>query len=309
MWGGMPAWKRGFRRPGHPFFGGAPLLIAHRGGAELAPENTMAAFRQAVDEWDADILEMDVRLTSDGRVVVIHDETVDRTTDGRGPIRNIPWAKARRLDAAYHFRDLNGKHSMRGEGVRLPLFAEVLEAFPQMRIIVEPKAAGAAAPLVRDIRAAGAEERVLVGAQFEATRAGAHGYEGPWGATRKQATRFWILHHVGLAGRCYTPAADGFQLPEWSGRFHAVTPRLIRAAHAVNMPVYVWTVNDPHDMRRLLGWGADGIMTDRPDILAEVLEEVAERPSPPARRPGGEGSRPGVPPGPRTPAHSPAAVP
>lgn len=281
-------------RPGHPFFGGAPLLIAHRGGAEVAPENTMAAFRQAVDEWDADVLEMDVRLTSDGRLVVIHDETVDRTTDGQGPVRDMPWEKARELDAAYRFRDLSGKRPLRGRGVRMPLFAEVLDAFPHTRIIVEPKAAGAAAPLIREIRAAAAEERVLVGAEFEASRAGAHGYGGPWGATRKQATRFWILHRLGLAGRCCTPAADGFQLPEWSGRLHAVTPRLIRAAHAVNMPVHVWTVDDPQDMRRLLAWGADGIMTDRPDLLAGVLEEVAERP---ARRahgaPGGPRPDPG----------------
>lgn len=269
--------RAGRPRPGHPFFGGAPLLIAHRGGAKLAPENTMVAFRQAVGQWDADMLEMDVRLTADGRLVVIHDETVDRTTDGKGPIRGMTWDEARSLDAAYRFRDLNGEHSLRGRGVRLPLFSEVLEEFPHMRIIVEPKAAEAAAPLVRDIRAAEAEHRVLVGTEFEKTRVGARGYMGPWGASRRQARCFWILHHFGLAGRCYTPAADGFQLPEWSGRFHAVTPRLIRAAHAANMPVHVWTVDDPRDMRRLLEWGADGIMTDRPDVLAGVLEE-ARRP-------------------------------
>lgn len=267
-------------RPGHPFFGGAPLLIAHRGGAGLGPENTMSAFLQAVDEWDADMLEMDVRLTRDGHVVVIHDETVDRTTDGHGPIRAMTWNEARSLDAAYRFRDPDGEYPLRGAGVRLPLFAEVLDAFPHMRMIVEPKAAEAAAPLVREIRAARAEERVLVGAESEATRVGAQGYRGPWGASRKQATRFWILHHLGLASRCYVPAADGFQLPERSGRFRAVTPRLIGAAHAANMPVYVWTVDDAPDMRRLLEWGADGIMTDRPDILAGVLADVTGRPAP-----------------------------
>ncbi|MYE15271.1 MAG: glycerophosphodiester phosphodiesterase, partial [Gemmatimonadetes bacterium] len=162
-------------RPGHPFFGGAPLLIAHRGGAKLAPENTMPAFRQAVDDWDADMLEMDVRPTRDGRVVVIHDETVDRTTNGHGPIAGMTWDEVRSLDAAYRFRDPDGEHSLRGTGVGLPLFAEVLEAFPDMRIIVEPKTAEAAGPLVREIRAARAEERVLVGAEFEATRGGARG--------------------------------------------------------------------------------------------------------------------------------------
>ena len=172
-------------RPGHPFFGGAPLLIAHRGGARLAPENTMVAFRQAVDEWDADVLEMDVRLTTDGRVVVIHDEMVDRTTNGKGPIRAMTWEAAAELDAGYDFRDLDGKHSLRGKGVRLPLFAEVIDAFPHTRIIVEPKTAEAAAPLDREIRAAQAEHRVLIGAEFEATRVGGAWLPGSLGGLQK----------------------------------------------------------------------------------------------------------------------------
>ncbi len=273
-------------RPGHPFFGGAPLLIAHRGGGALAPENTMAAFARAVSDWDADILEMDVRLTADGRVVVIHDETVDRTTNRTGPIRDMTWRQARELDAGYRFRDPEGRHSQRGTGVRIPLFAEVLAAFPDMRVIVEPKAAEAAEPLVREIRAGNAEHRVLIGAEFEATRTGARGYGGPWGASRRHATWFWCLHKLRLAGRWYVPDADGFQLPEWSGRIHVVTPSLIRAAHAANIPVHVWTVNDPADMRRLLQWGADGIMTDRPDLLAEVLTDSAGRPPAPSHTPG-----------------------
>lgn len=268
-------------RPGHAFFAGAPQLIAHRGGAGLAPENTMAAFRSAVEAWDADILEMDVRATADGHLVVIHDETVDRTTDGTGLLSEMTWADARRLDAGFRFRDPEGRRSFRGRGVRLPLFEEVLDAFRDVRVVVEPKAAEAAAPLVRAIRAADAEERVLIGAVFEATRADARGYTGPWGASREQVTRFWLLSHIGLAGRWYAPAADGFQLPERSGRVRVVTPRLLRAARAANMPVYVWTVNDPADMRRLLRWGADGIMTDRPDLLAGVLAEFAGRPAPP----------------------------
>ena len=268
-------------RPGHPFFAGAPQLIAHRGGAGLAPENTIAAFRCAVDEWDADMLEMDVRLTADGRVVVIHDETVDRTTDGTGRIRDMTWAQARELDAGFRFPGANGAAPFRDRGVRLPLFEEVLEAFPEMRIVVEPKAAETAGPLFRLIRAAGAERRVLVGAEFENTRVGARGYPGPWGASRRQVVPFWVLHRFGPAGRWYAPGADGFQLPERSGRVRVVTPGLLRAARAANMPVYVWTVDDPADMRRLLEWGADGIMTDRPDLLAGVLAEVAGRPSPP----------------------------
>ncbi len=273
-------------RPGHPFFGGAPLLIAHRGGAALAPENTMAAFDLAVNGWDADILEMDVRLTADGRLAVIHDETVDRTTGGTGPIRGMTWPQARELDAGYRFRNTGGQHACRGTGVRIPLFEEVLASFPDTRIIVEPKAAEAAGPLVAAIRAHNAENRVLIGAEHETTRAGARGYSGPWGASRRHATWFWSLHRLRLAGRWYVPPVDGFQLPETSGRIRVVTPSFIRAAHAANIPVHIWTVDDPADMRRLMGWGADGIMTDRPDLLAEVLTEVAGRPPAPAQSTG-----------------------
>ena len=209
----------GRARPGHPFFAGLPLLIAHRGGAGLAPENTMAAFRCAVDDWDADILELDVRLTADGQLVVLHDETVDRTTDGTGPIRAMTWAAARRLDAGHRFRDLGGEPSFRGAGVRIPLFADVLASFPAVRIIVEPKAAEAATPLVRAIRAAKAEDRVLIGAEFEATRAGAKGYLGPWGASRRQMTWFWALHR----GRDRGP-------PVGSGRRRVPAARAVRTA-------------------------------------------------------------------------------
>ena len=271
-------------RPGHAFLGGAPLLMAHRGGSRLAPENTMAAFRHALDDWDADVLEMDVRLTADGRLVVIHDDTVDRTTDGAGPIRRMTWEEACDLDAGFRFRDLNGGCSFRGRGVRIPLFDEVLDTFPHTRIIVEPKAAEAARPLVDAIRFRGAEHRVLIGAMFESTRTGARGYAGPWAASRTQVRRFWILHRVPVIGRWYVPRADAFQIPEWSGRLRVVTPALVRAAHAANIAVHVWTVDDPDDMRRLLDWGVDGIQTDRPDLLADVLTDVAGRPPAPARR-------------------------
>ncbi|MXW17557.1 MAG: glycerophosphodiester phosphodiesterase [Gemmatimonadetes bacterium] len=270
-------------RPGHPFLGGAPVLAAHRGGAALAPENTMTAFRRAVGDWDADMLEMDVRLTADGRVVVLHDATVDRTTDGSGPVRDMPWDAVRQLDAGYRFRDPAGEFPYRSRGVRIPLFDEVLDEMPKMRIMVEPKVAEAAGPLVEVIRVRGAEHRVLIGAEFERTRDGARGYGGPMGASRNQVLTFWLLHRVPGIGRWYVPAIDAFQVPERSGRYRVVTPAFVRAAHRANIPVHVWTVDDPADMRRLLEWGVDGIQTDRPDLLADLLTEVSGRPPAPAR--------------------------
>jgi glycerophosphoryl diester phosphodiesterase len=262
-------------RPGHPFLAGAPLLVAHRGGARLAPENTLVAFQRAVELWQADVLETDVHLSADGEVVVIHDPTVDRTTDGTGRVRELPWAALRELDAGHRFRAPDGSTPFRGAGVRLPRIDELLESFPGMRINVECKAAEAAGPLARAIARHGAEARVLIAAFKERTRAGARGYRGPWGASSRQVAAVRFLR----ARRA--PRADILQVPErWRG-VQVVTPRFVASAHRLNLPVQVWTVDDPADMRRLFAWGVDGIQSDRPDLLARVLVEVARRPAPP----------------------------
>ncbi len=265
---------------------GAPLLVAHRGGSRLAPENTVASFRTARDVWEADMLEMDVHLTRDGEVVVIHDPTVDRTTDGTGAVASLTMAELARLDAGYRFLDLEGRPTFRGRGVRIPRFEELLTEFPDSRLNVEVKVAEAAAPLAAVIRRHGAEERVLVAAELERRRAGARGYGGPWGASRYQAMILWLTHRI-PGSSLYTPAADILQIPEWWKGMRVVTPSLVRAAHRRNLPVQVWTVDDPDDMRRLLSWGVDGIQTDRPDLLARVLLEEVGRPAPPGLRQGG----------------------
>jgi len=247
--------------------------MAHRGGAALAPENTMEAFRMAVECWRCDVLELDVRATRDGRVVVLHDQTVDRTTNGSGAIEDLTWAEVRQLDAGFRFHDLDGRHSARGKGVRIPLFDEVLEAFPGMRLNVEAKAADAASALVEAIARHGAEPRTLVAAEAEASRHDARGYRGPWGASGEQLRRFSVAMRLPIVGRCYTPRVDVFQVPDvWKGK-PVVTPRLMRAAHARNIPVHVWTVDDPVRMHALLDLGVDGIQTDRPDLLDGVFKE------------------------------------
>lgn len=267
-------------RPGRTYLAGAPLLVAHRGGSRLAPENTLEAFRDAVERWEADMLEMDVRLTRDGQVVVIHDDSVDRTTEGSGPVHSFTLDELHRLDAGYRFVDAGGKASFRGRGVKIPLFEDVLVAFPRVRMNVEAKELGVAAPMVEIVRRHGAEARVLVAAEHERCRDAVRGYPGPWGASRTQVFWFWALHRV-PGGGPYMPTADILQVPEtWKG-LRIVTPAFVRAAHARNLPVQVWTVDDPADMRRLLAMGVDGIQSDRPDLLARVLVEEAGRPAPP----------------------------
>jgi glycerophosphoryl diester phosphodiesterase len=274
-------------RPGHPYMAGAPLLIAHRGGAGLAPENTMAAFEAAVDLWGADMLEMDVHRSADGRIVVIHDPTVDRTSSGSGAVADLSWDEIREFDAGHHFVDPAGEHSFRGTGVRFSLFEEVLERFPRTRINVEAKARGATGALVELIRRHGATHRVLGAATEEEARGIHHGYEGPSSASRRQLRTAHTLLRLGL-GRFHVPDTDALQLPDvWQGR-RIVTPSLVAWAHERNLPLHVWTIDEEEDMHRLLTWGVDGIQTDRPDRLARILHERTGRPIPPGFRRSGE---------------------
>lgn len=233
----------------------------------------MAAFRPAVETWRSDVLELDVRATRDDRVVVIHDATVDRTTDGTGALADLTWDEASQLDAGYHFRDLDGQFSARGTGVRLPLFEEVLTAFPRTRINAEAKSADVFPSLLEIIRRHSAEERTLIAAERESNRRAARSYSGPWGASGEQLRRFWIAHRIPLIGRFYTPSADVFQVPaRWQGRT-VVTEAFVESAHARNIPVHVWTVDEASEMHELLDLGVDGIQTDRPDVLDSVFRE------------------------------------
>jgi glycerophosphoryl diester phosphodiesterase len=270
-------------RPGKAYLAGSPLLIAHRGGAKLAPENTLEAFSSAIEDWGADMLELDVRTTRDNELVVIHDETVDRTCDGSGKVRDLPWTEIAAMDAGFHFIDPHGRRSFRGRGVRIPRFEEVLEALPATRLNVEAKDRWSAEALVRIIRRHAAEQRVLVAAEWEGNRRRVRAYSGPWGASRRHIAVFLLLVHTPL-GPLFTPGCDVLQVPENHKGLRILTRKFIREAHKRNLPIHVWTVDDPDDMRRLLEWGVDGIQSDRPDLLAGVLTEHAGRPVAPCLR-------------------------
>ena len=137
-------------RPGRPYLAGAPMLVAHRGGSLIAPENTLVAFRSAVETWWADMLEMDAHLTRDGQVVVIHDPTVDRTTDGTGRVADLTLREIQALDAGYRFLDGAGAYPFRGKGAVVPTLEEVLVAFPNVWVNVECKCPEVARPVAAD---------------------------------------------------------------------------------------------------------------------------------------------------------------
>ena len=253
-----------------------PLNFAHRGASARAPENTLEAFRLAM-EAGAGGLELDVHLTRDGEVVVIHDATVDRTTDGSGAVAGMSLDELRGLDAGYRFSPDGGiTHPYRGRGLRVPTLAEVYEEFPAASVnidIKEPQP-GAEEAVLRAVRNAGAEERSLVVSDEHAVVRRFRKISGvhiSTGASRPEIAAFFILSRLRLE-RLVHPAYDALQVPVEHGGITLVTPRFVEAAHSRGARVDVWTINDPGEMRCLLDLGVDVIMTDRPETLASILE-------------------------------------
>lgn len=274
----------------HPFLRDPPHFIAHRGGAGLAPENTLTAFRSAADDWRADMIELDVRASSDGHCVVVHDETVDRTTDGSGAVASMTLGQLRQLDAGYRFSpDGGASHPFRGMGLGMPTFEEVLEALPRARFIVEVKAGAAQIPLFDAIERHGARDRVMAAAAHDRDRTLFDDYAGPVSASGDSMKRMYVLHRLHGIRFWREGRAQAVQLPlEHRGR-RMVNRRLVQELRQRDLVVHVWTVDDEEDMHTLFDWGVHGILSDRPDRLARVMAERFGRPLPPAA--GGGGSR------------------
>ncbi len=268
-------------RPTPPVLAGAPLLVAHRGGAGLAPENTLTAFRSARDDWAADMIELDVHLTADGHVVVMHDPLVDRTTDGTGPVAAKTLAQLRELDAGYRFTPDGTSFPFRGRGVRIPTLEEVLRELPAMRFTVEVKAPAAQRPFFELARRLGAVERIVAAGFRTAERTLFSEWPGAVSASMEQVRGFYALHRLRL-GALWAPPVDVFQVPERTGRLLVCSPRFVREAHAHGIAVQVWTVDEPVAMERLFDAGVDGIQSDFPDRLARVMSERFGRPPAPA---------------------------
>jgi glycerophosphoryl diester phosphodiesterase len=258
-----------------------PLAFAHRGGSALRPENTLTSFTHGLS-LGADGLELDVHLSRDGVVVVHHDDTLDRTTDTRGPLAARTADELARVDAAYWFTPNAGTaptYPYRGQEIGVPRLRAVLERHASARFIIELKTPEAelARRTIDEVRAAGLVDRVALGsfhwrALYEARR-----YEPriPTGAA-KEETR-WALYRSRLRWPLGRPRYRELQVPERIGSTVIVTPRFIAHAHRAGLPVRVWTVDDREDMLRLLDWGADSIISDRPDVAVAVVREWSER--------------------------------
>jgi glycerophosphoryl diester phosphodiesterase len=260
----------------HPFFmkSKRPLLIAHRGGAGLWPENTMYAFKKAV-ELGVDALEMDVHSTADGELIVIHDTTLDRTTNGKGSISSLKYAELQKLDAGYNWTNDNGRtFPFRGQGIVIPRLEEVFLAFPEMKFNIEikPRDSSLAKPLCQLIHKHGMSNRVLI-ASFSDEAISSFRKECGDVATSGSATetlKFFTLNRLYLDA-VYSPDAYALQVPEKKGNQEVVTKSFLEAAHSRNLAVYAWTINDVETAKRMLALGVDGILTDYPDRLKPLF--------------------------------------
>jgi glycerophosphoryl diester phosphodiesterase len=254
------------------FAASRPLVFAHRGGARLAPENTMPAFDNGL-ALGADGLEIDVQLSRDGIPVVIHDRTLDRTTDREGPVNALTAAELARVDAAFRFTH-NGAQPFRGRGIGITTLDAVLAKHRDARIIVEMK--GGEPELARavgvSIRKANAIDRVCVGSFYQTSIDVLRAAHPDIVTSASQSEARWTLHRSWVRWP-FTRARKyaAFQVPEWAGRMRVVSPAFVRHVHREGHAVQVWVVNEPGDIRRLLDWGVDGIISDVPDIA------VAER--------------------------------
>lgn len=256
-----------------PFFEAPrPLVFAHRGGAGLAPENTFAAFDKGL-ALGADGLELDVRLTRDGVVVVHHDATVDRTTNLHGRVADFTADELWHADAGYQFGHQDAR-PYRGLGHGIPRLHWVLGRYPDTRIIIEMKdrSTDLARAIVAVLRTADAFDRVSVGSfglrPLRAVRAIAPSIATS--ASREEVR--WALYRSWVGWPVTRPAYRGYQVPEIAGMTRVVSPRFVAAAHRTGLRVQVWTVDREDDARRLLGWGVDGLITDRPDVIVPLCK-------------------------------------
>jgi len=248
-------------------------VIGHRGAAAFAPENTLPAFAHAV-EVGADAVELDLHCSSDGELMVIHDDTLDRTTDGAGAVEERSLAELRQLDAGHGFTpDRGATHPYRGQRIRIPTLDEVLEAIGDLAVVAEIKSLRAGHAMGAWLQASPERERILVGG-FNRREVDPAGQHARWRCAYQDELRSFVLAgKIGLHTMFAPRTVNAAMVPEKRGPIRIVSRRWIGQAHAHGLGVFVWTVNRPDDMRRLLDWGVDGLVSDAPGRVRRVLDE------------------------------------
>jgi len=253
----------------------ARLVIAHRGNSMHAPEDTLESLRQGL-ALGADGLEFDVRLSADGVPVVIHDPTLDRTTDGTGAVADRTLAQLRALDAGYrHTRDGGKTFPYRGLGIRIPTLDEALSAFPGSPCIIELKAPAATGAFAIAVAAHGARDRVVVGSFHDEALAPLRGRGFHLTASSPEVRQLY-LRAITWRG-AGTPPFEACSVPPRFRRVPIPVLRFARMLHARGIPTHVWTINDPRVARRLWDGGVNAILSDDPGTMLALLGRPPRR--------------------------------
>ena len=230
----------------------------------------MASFSGAI-EMGYRHLETDLHITADGVLVCFHDDTVDRTTEGSGPVSDYTLSDLKKLDAGYRHRGPDG-HAFRGEGVTVPTLEEVVTRWPEARLVVDLKIDGLIQALSETIDDLELHDRLIVGSfsdeRINEFRSATEGRVPT--STGPVLTRAWLI--ASRVGRGAGGEASALQIPTHLRGVRVVNRRLVDTAHKYGLQVHVWTVNEVEQMERLLDMGVDGLVTDRPDLLKEVLQ-------------------------------------
>lgn len=258
-----------------------PLHISHRGGAKLYPENTIFAFKKCIENFNTDMIELDVNSTKDGVIVVIHDKTVDRTTNGTGKVLDLTLNEIKKLDAGYRFTLDGGKtFPFREKGVKIPTLEEVFKTFPDMRFTIEIKQNYP--PIEKElfelIKKTEMKEKVIVACYYDDVikRFRRISSDIATSFSKGEIRRAIIFSKLHLM-HFYSPKIDVLQTPIIYGNSKIYSSKLVRDCHKLEIYVHIWTIDDEEEMKMLFLDGVDGIMSDRPDILDKVMKEMNYR--------------------------------
>ena len=243
-------------------------VIGHRGAAAYAPENTLESFRLAL-ALGAEALEFDLRCSRDGVAMVFHDPTLERTTDRNGPVAALTCAELQQADAGYRFVDADGGTPFRGRGVRIPTLTEVVAAFPDTPLLIEIKEREVQEPAARARRAGGATGRAVVAGNDWRALAAFGGEPFHRGASRRDIARLYF----GLGAP--DPRCRLFAVPDRYYGLAIPSRRFVRRAAAREATVHVWTVDDAKSALRWWRNGANGMVSNRPDVIRAARDALA----------------------------------
>ncbi len=289
-----------WRKSPVPFIKGKrPLVMAHRGDSADTPENTLLAYADAI-KLEVDVVETDLRITKDNEIVFFHDARVDRTTNGKGFVRSYTLKELKKLDQGYRFKgvsELTGTYPFRGKGLQIQTIEELLTQYPTMKFNMDIKDRLVDAPyvLAEKLKELDALDRVMIGsfhhkqlktfrtisgAPTSASPIEIFDYRQKIGKWIKKNKNFDFTKETQLKQEEILGEAKSYfalQIPEKYGLFRVFSnSKFITISHMLDLAVHIWTINEPGDMFRLLNWGADGIFSDKPKILLDIVTFLME---------------------------------